>query len=81
MAASLNGLAFLYSAQGKYAEAEPLFKRSLAILEKALGPEHPNVATSLENWAKLLRQINRDAEAAKLEAGPGESGKVGNQLR
>ena len=35
----------LYRAQGRYAEAEPLYKRSLAIREKALGPDHPDVAT------------------------------------
>ncbi len=29
------------------ADAEPLNKRSLLIWEKALGPEHPDVATSL----------------------------------
>ena len=68
MAVSLNNLAALYQAQGKYAEAEPLFRQSLAIVEKALGPEHPNVATALDNYAKLLRKTNRNAEAAKLEA-------------
>ena len=54
--------------RGQYAEAEPLFRRSLAIREKALGPEHPDVATSLENYAKLLRKTDREAEAAKKEA-------------
>ncbi len=49
-------------------EAEPLFKRALAIVEKALGPEHPNVATSLENYAALLRQTGRSTEATKMEA-------------
>ncbi len=34
----------LYWIQGRFAEAEPFFKRSLAIREKALGPDHPNVA-------------------------------------
>jgi len=38
LATSLNNLATLYHAQGKYAQAEPLYKRSLAIREKALGP-------------------------------------------
>ena len=33
------------AAQGRYAEAEPLYKRSLAISEKALGPDHPDVGT------------------------------------
>ena len=68
MAISLNNLALLYRSQAKYAEAEPLYKRSLAIWEKALGPEHPNVATPLENYAFLLRKTNREAEAAKMEA-------------
>ena len=40
-------------AQGRYAEAEPLDERALAIGEKALGPEHPSVATSLNNRAGL----------------------------
>jgi len=39
--------------QGNYAEAEPLYRRALAIVEKALGPEHPNVAASLNNLAEL----------------------------
>ncbi len=54
--------------QGRYAEAEPLYKRSLATLEKPLGPEHPKVATGLENYARLLRETGRSAEAAKMEA-------------
>ena len=43
----------LYGEQGRYAEAEPLYKRALAISEKALGPEHPDVASSLNNLAML----------------------------
>ena len=41
--------------QGKYAEAEPLYVRCQAICEKALGPEDPRVATTLNNRAGLLR--------------------------
>jgi len=58
----------LYYKQGKYAEAEPLYKRSLAIDEKALGPNHPAVATDLENYAALLCKTKRVAEGKKLEA-------------
>ena len=47
---------------------EPLYKRALAIREKALGPEHPDVAQSLENYAALLRDTGRGAEAVELEA-------------
>ncbi len=68
MAATLNNLALLYSYRGNYAEAEPLYERALATVEKALGPEHPHVATSLENYAALLRETGRDAEATKMEA-------------
>ena len=32
---------------GKYEEAEGLYNRTLAIVEKAMGPSHPDVATSL----------------------------------
>ena len=53
VATSLNNLAWLYHAQGRYAEAEPLYKRSLAIVENALGPDHPHVAASLSSLARL----------------------------
>jgi len=36
LANTLNDLALLYKTQGDYAKAEPLYKRSLAILEKVL---------------------------------------------
>ena len=45
MATSLNNLAGLYENQGLYAKAEPLCQRGLAIREKALGTEHPDVAS------------------------------------
>ena len=67
-ATSLNNLAELYRAQGKYAAAEPLHKRALAIREKALGPEHPNVAQSLENYAGLLARTGRGNEAEGMKA-------------
>ena len=39
--------------QGKYAKAEPLYQRALAIWEQSLGPSHPHVATNLNNLAVL----------------------------
>ncbi len=68
LAQSLNDLAVLYRNQGKYGEAEPLYKRALAIREKSLGPDHPDVARNLENYAELLLKTNRKTEAARLEA-------------
>ncbi len=35
---------------------------------RTLGPEHPNVAQSLENYAALLRKTGRADEAAEMEA-------------
>jgi tetratricopeptide (TPR) repeat protein len=42
---------------------EPLYKRGLVIQEKALGPEHPVVATSLNNLAGLYRAQGQYAQA------------------
>ncbi len=72
-AALLSNLARLYEDQGRYTESEPLHKRALTIWEKALRPEHPDVAQSLnnlalENYAGLLRDTGRIAEAEKMEA-------------
>ena len=43
---ALYGLAVLYVQQGRYAEAEPVYKRTLNINEKALGPEHSEVGSA-----------------------------------
>ena len=63
----LANLGLLYNQQGRYSEAEPLYQRCLTILEKALGPEHPNVAQTLENYAALLRETGRTVDAAKMD--------------
>jgi tetratricopeptide (TPR) repeat protein len=57
---------YLQHQRGQYAEAEPLYQRSLAIREKALGPDHPDVATSLNNLALNYRRQGKNAEAAPL---------------
>jgi len=42
--------------QSDLAAAQPLFERALAISEKALGPDHPDTATSLDKLALLCRR-------------------------
>ncbi len=42
------------------------YKRALAIREKALGPDHPNVATSLNNLALLYHKQGRYVDAEPL---------------
>src|SRR5215831_2077948 len=66
LATSLNSLAVLYHVQGKYAEAEPLYKRALGIREKTLGPDHPDVASSLNSLAALYRAQGKYTEAEPL---------------
>jgi tetratricopeptide (TPR) repeat protein len=56
-------LAALYNNQGKYAEAEPLYQRALAIREQVLGPTHPDVGQSLNNLAALYNSQGKYAEA------------------
>ena len=49
-------LALLYESQGRYAEAESSYKRSLAIREKKEGPDHPGVGIDLDDlFSKALR--------------------------
>ena len=52
--------------EGKYSEAIPLAQRSLAIYEKALGREHPDVATSLGILALLYHSQGNYSAAAPL---------------
>jgi hypothetical protein len=48
-------LAELYYSQGKYDEAEPLYRRALLINEQTLGPEHPDVVVRRDNLAEFCR--------------------------
>ena len=66
MARTLHNLASVYNAQGKYAEAEALYKRALEIKEKALGADHPSVAMTLNNLAVLYQGQAKYADAAGL---------------
>jgi tetratricopeptide (TPR) repeat protein len=61
-----NDLGLLFQMKARYVEAEPLMRHALAIDEKAQGPNHPDVATNLNNLARLLLDTNRLAEAEPL---------------
>ena len=52
--------------QGRDAEAEPLFRRALAIHEKVLGPDHPTVAANLNNLGAVYFSEGRYGEAEPL---------------
>ncbi len=59
--ATLTNLGNVMLLQGKFKEAEQVFRRVLAAREKVLGPEHPDTAVSLNNVANaLFEQFKQD---------------------
>jgi tetratricopeptide (TPR) repeat protein len=52
--------------RGRYAEAEPLYQRALAIREQQLGAEHPDTATSLNDLAEFYKSQGKCMEAEPL---------------
>ena len=65
---SLYSLAAYYQEQGEVGKAEDQYKRALTLKEQVSGPEHPDVAMILHNYAGLLREAHRYQEAENLSA-------------
>lgn len=63
---SLNILAAVLRAQGKYEEAETLHRRALEGNEKNLGEDHPNTLMSMNNLAAVLHNRGKYGEAEML---------------
>jgi tetratricopeptide (TPR) repeat protein len=59
-------MAGLYRDQGKYAQAEPLYRRALAIREKAWGPDHSDLVPTLDALAWVCYAERKFAEAEPL---------------
>ena len=57
----------LYTAQGKYKQAEAHLRQALQIRRDRLGAAHPLVAQSLENYAALLSKTGREVEAKRTQ--------------
>jgi|KBSSwiStaDraftv2_1062776.scaffolds.fasta_scaffold05334_2 CHAT domain-containing protein/tetratricopeptide (TPR) repeat protein len=72
-AQALEGLAGLYNIQRRLAEAEPLYKRALAIRDKTLGAAHPDTVRLLGMLGIIYRQLGRAGEAEVLEKGGREA--------
>ncbi|PZO48551.1 MAG: tetratricopeptide repeat-containing protein [Phormidesmis priestleyi] len=66
MTTAVSRLARLYSDQGRYTEAEPLYVQALEIWKIELGDRHLYTATSLNNLALLYYSQARYAEAEPL---------------
>jgi tetratricopeptide (TPR) repeat protein len=70
MAASLQQLAYLYTALGRYSEATDLYNRSLAILQSCLDSSHPEITDALNKlaWLQLkcgTRRLNKHRIASR----------------
>lgn len=65
-ARALGWQAYLNQVQGRFTDAEPLFKKSLDLLEKALPPGHADVATAINNLGFQYQATDRLDEAEEL---------------
>ena len=65
-ATRLNNLAVVVEAQGRYAEAEGLYREALEIGAQTIGTSHPDYAIRLGNLAITLAAQENDEEARLL---------------
>jgi tetratricopeptide (TPR) repeat protein len=78
-ASALDLLGQVYDDQTKYAEAEPLLRRALAIRQKTLNPDDPELEATFTHLAQHYRRMGRAADAepfAKQAAAVCEQGLV-----
>lgn len=66
---ALDHLATYYRETGNYDLAEYYYEKSLDITRKTQGARSSNLANTMNDYAVLLRQTHRPAEAEKMEAG------------
>ena len=64
--AETYNLARVLAEQGRWKEAEGLYREAIAGWEASLGPDHPNVAAGLTSLATLLQSRHRFDDAARL---------------
>lgn len=66
LAAALNNLAQIYADQGHDDRAKPIYKRAIALIEKATGLDSVEIAPVLNNLAALDQRQGRFADAEPL---------------
>ncbi len=64
VARAADGLADLYRAGGRHAEAAELYRRSAEMWERLLGPRQPRLAVTLHNLGTVCAELG-EAEEAK----------------
>jgi tetratricopeptide (TPR) repeat protein len=70
VASALNNEAELYNKLHRFSEAEPLYRRSLAIRRAVLGPDNPDTQKSLARLAELFHAEGKDVMPQQQQAQP-----------
>ena len=65
---SLYSLASFYHDRKEYDKAVDQYQRALHIKERMSGPNHPDVAAILQQYARVLQEAKRPTQAANLLA-------------
>jgi hypothetical protein len=61
-AIDIGNLASLYAETNRLAEAEAIFKRSIAVLEVTFPSSHPYLVMAQKNYMVLLKRLGRSVE-------------------
>ena len=63
---SINNLASVLTSQGRYEEAERLYRQVLTLRDETLGKEHPDTLRTLNNLALVLTDQGKYEEAERI---------------
>ncbi|KAK0728575.1 hypothetical protein B0T26DRAFT_869597 [Lasiosphaeria miniovina] len=64
---AMSNLAIVIDNQGKYEEAEQIYRQALQLTEKVLGKEHPSTLNSMNNFANMLDRQGKYEEAKQMD--------------
>jgi tetratricopeptide (TPR) repeat protein len=62
----MNEVGVALANQGKYKEAETMYRQTLALCEKVLGKEHPTTLATMNNFALVLDKQGKYEEAETM---------------
>jgi len=62
----MNNIAFTLEKEGRYAEAESVYRDALQVQRRVLGPQHPDTLLTMDNLNNTLAEQGRYAEAERL---------------
>lgn len=65
---SVHKLASILAEEKRYKEADQLYQEIMPKLKDKIGPDHPFVADTLDNWAVFAEQAKGKIDAEELRA-------------